>query len=327
MNAIIQKHRRILFVVFVFAFLIFLYALSRQPSVLFQGYVEGENLYLASSLEGKLTKKHVVRGQSVYQNQILFQIDPVPETLEKQRLMAVKQEEEHLKADLEKPRRKPEIEALKSEVQMADVNLSLANLRLKRYTELYQKQAVDLDHLNEIQSDVKRLEAAKNEAISHLEFAQLGARPDAIKAQASRVDEALYASQLEAWKLSQKTLTAPADGFIFDTYYQEGEFVPAGRPVAALLPLGQVRIEFFVPARLLPKLKINQTVLFRCEGRESLNKALIQYISPEAEYIPPLVYSRENSDKIVFRIKAKILEPALFKPGQPVDIVRIEDVS
>ncbi len=328
MKALLLEHKRPFFVVLTLFFLmLFYYIFFHTPSILFQGYVEGENLYLASPFEGKLVKKHVARGQSVHRNEILFQIDPIPEALEEKRLMSVKQEAEHIRADLEKPRRAPEIDALENQVRIAEVNLSLANLRLKRYSELYQKQAVDLDHLDEVRSDVKRLEAAKAEALANLAFAQLGARPDAIKAQSARIEEANYAWEIGAWKLNQKTLTAPADGFIFDTYYQEGEFVPAGRPIAALLPLNQIRIEFFVPAKILPQMKMNQSIFFNCEGCSVLNKAKIVYISSEAEYIPPLVYSRENSDKIVFRIKAKIENPVLFKPGQPVNIVRIEDVQ
>ncbi len=54
------------------------------------------------------------------------------------------------------------------------------------------------------------------------------------------------------------------------------------------------------------------------------NQATIRYISPKAEYIPPLVYSRENNDKLVFRVKASIEHPSQFKPGQPVCVYGIK---
>lgn len=329
MKATLKKYNRPLAIAIAIAFAVLslIYFIFHTPRPLFQGYVEGENLYLAAPYEGKLVKKAVSRGDHVDKDQVLFQIDPKPESMAVEQLAEGQKEAEYLTIDLEKPRRALEIQALEDQVYIVDASLALANIRLKRYNELYQKQAVDLDHVDEARSYVKQLEATKAQAVANLDLGMMGARVDQIKAQHARLSQAHLALSLGMWKLSQKTVSAPTDGLIFDTYYQEGEFVPAGHPIASLLPRENIRIEFFVPARTLPKLQLNQTVEFTCEGCASVNKAVINYISPEAEYIPPLVYSRENSDKVVFRIKAKIVDPLQFKPGQPVEIMRFEDAK
>jgi HlyD family secretion protein len=325
MKAIPKKYFRLLFMISALFVLSLFYFFNRTPTPLFQGYVEGENLYVASSLEGRLVKRNVERGQRVKKGELLFQIDPKPESIAMRQLAEEKKEAEYVKIDLEKPRRPLEIQVLQDQVDIADANLILANIRLKRYNELYTKQATDLDHLDEARSRVKELEASKAQAVANLKLGQMGARIDQIQAQDTRVSQAHFATEIGAWKLSQKTLRAPVDGLVFDTYYQEGEFVAAGHPVLSLLSTQNIRIEFFVPARILPQLHLNQIVYFNCEGCQAENQAVIHYISPEAEYIPPLVYSRENSDKIVFRVKAKISEPLQFKPGQPVEIMRFGD--
>ncbi|WP_019215981.1 HlyD family secretion protein, partial [Legionella tunisiensis] len=116
------------------------------------------------------------------------------------------------------------------------------------------------------------------------------------------------------------TVYAPNDGYIFDTYYREGEFVGSQQAILSLLPPNNVHIEFFVPVEALTQLRRGQEISFLCDGCMKTSQATINYISPEAQYIPPLVYSRDNNDKLVFRIKAKLRYPDEFKPGQPVSV-------
>lgn len=106
---------------------------------------------------------------------------------------------------------------------------------------------------------------------------------------------------------------------IFDTYYLTGEYVSAEHAVASLLAPENIYIEFFVPLVALHNLRVGSSINFTYEGSKDIYEGRVIYISPSAEYLPPLVYSRENNDKIVFRIKAraKSIDTKLF-PGQPV---------
>lgn len=231
-------------------------------------------------------------------------------------------ENKHMLQDLKQPKRPPEIKMLEYQIAQAEAAFALAKIRLKRMEELYKKQAIDLDHLDEARTSVKQLEATKDQAVENLTLAKMGAREEQIRTQEIRVGEAKIAKQVGQWKLEQKTIQAPAEGYIFDTYFVPGEFVAAGRPIATILPLDDIHIEFFVPARELPHLTLNQKVFFECEGcQQKFNTAILDFISPEAEYLPPLIYSRENMDKIVFRIRGKVEQPKLFKPGQPILVV------
>lgn len=306
---------------------IIIFLLTHTHVETYQGYVEGENLYITSPYEGKLVSKCVSRGEHVKKGQLLFKIDPNPEELLISQLRSGVNEAKFSVLDLKKPRRPLEITAIEDQIKQIDASLDLADIRVKRFTELYAKQAVDLDHLDESKSAQQQLQASKAQMIANLELAKLGARIEQIKAQEAKLEQAKLALRIGKWKSQQKVLTAPADGVIFDTYFQEGEFVVAERPIGVLLPMENVRIEFFVPASKLPRLTLNQTVYFTCDGCQQTQEASINYISPEAEYIPPLVYTRENSDKIVFRVKAKIKNPQLFKPGQPVLITGFTDAK
>ncbi|WED43327.1 HlyD family secretion protein [Legionella cardiaca] len=290
----------------------------KQKEQYFQGYVEGENVYLASPNSGVLKQLFVHRGDQVKKGQVLFQLDRDPQAI------VIKQNEADLLQaqktlnDLELPRRNPEIEAIKAQIEQTDARLKLAAIRVGRMQELYRKNAIDKDSVDAAVALFKEQQQLKAQYESNLELARLGSRDEQIKAQQAQVISLTAKVKEAQWQLDQKRLYAPADGYIFDTYYREGEFVSNDQAVLSLLPPENVRIQFFVPVETLSKLSRGQKVQFLCLGCLHSSTAIINYISPEAEFVPPLVYSRENKDKLVFRIKARIEHPGEFKPGQPV---------
>jgi HlyD family secretion protein len=286
----------------------------------YQGYVEGENLYLAVPYEGSLVKKYVSRGQQVKKGDLLFQLNTNPELLLIEQLKAELAQAKSSLIDLKKPKRGPEINAIQQQIEQADASLILADIREKRYTTLYRNKATELDRVDEATSLKRSNQAIKNQYEQNLILSKMGARPDQIQAQEFKWDEVNAGLLVGEWKLAQKTVRAPGDAIVFDTYYQEGEFIAAGRPIAALLLPKNVRIEFFIPAQDLPQLQLNQSIQFTCAGCAETNEAVVSYISPEAEYVPPLVYTRDNLENLVFRVKAQIKNPASFKPGQPVTV-------
>ncbi|KTD21948.1 hemolysin D [Legionella lansingensis] len=287
----------------------------------YQGYVEGENVYLASPNSGDLTQLFVHRGEQVKKGQALFQLDPNPQVLIVRQDEARLLEAQKLLNDLEKPRRNPEIAAIKAQIEQTDARLKLAQIRVHRMQELYNKQAIDKDSLDAAIANYKEQQHLKAQYESNLELARLGSRDEQIKAQQAEVISLAAKVNESKWQLAQKKIYAPADGYIYDTYYRVGEFVGSQQPVLSLLPPENIRIEFFVPVDVLPQLHRGQKIQFDCYGCSYSGTAIITYISPEAEYVPPLVYSRENDDKLVFRIKARIEQPDKFKPGQPVTVI------
>ncbi|ASQ47112.1 HlyD family secretion protein [Legionella clemsonensis] len=301
--------------------LILLVGCGQSSQHRYQGYIEGENVYLASPNAGILKQLFVHRGDRVRKGQLLFQLDENPQALEvKQREADLIQAQKTL-TDLEQPRRIPEIEAIKAQIEQTDARLKLAEIRVRRMEALYAKQAIDKDSVDAAIAHYQEQQQLKAQYESNLQLARLGSRNEQIKAQQAQVIS-LEARLKEAqWQLAQKRRYAPADGYIFDIYYRVGEFVGSQQAVLSLLPPENVRVQFFVPVEDLPQFKRGQKIKFLCFGCSQLSTAIIDYISPEAEFIPPLVFSRENKNKLVFRIKARIEQPDKFKPGEPVTVI------
>ncbi|WP_298626704.1 HlyD family efflux transporter periplasmic adaptor subunit [uncultured Legionella sp.] len=283
-----------------------------------EGYVEGENIYIASPFYGVLEHLAVHRGEHVSKGALLFSLNSNPQQMDINQAQAELAQAQSVLADLKKPKRIQEIEAIEAQIKQTDAQIVLAELRVSRYQKLVNRQASDKDSLDAALANLQQQQQLKSQYEANLALAKLGSRDDLIKAQQSQVDSLNAKIAIAQWELSQKTRYAPANGVIFDTYFRTGEYVAGQQPILSLLTPQNIRIEFFVPLEYLGKLKVGQKISFDCEGCEKNNPAVISYISPDAEFLPPLVYSRDNNNKLVFRIKAQIGNPLLFKPGQPV---------
>lgn len=124
------------------------------------------------------------------------------------------------------------------------------------------------------------------------------------------------------WRYSQKLQTAPASGLVYDTYYRPGEWVSAGTPVLSLLPPEYMKVRFFVPEADLGKMQMGAPVEVRMDGLLEALPAKVTFVSPQAEYTLPIIYSRENRSKLVFLVEAS-LDPEgarQLHPGAPVEV-------
>jgi HlyD family secretion protein len=126
-----------------------------------------------------------------------------------------------------------------------------------------------------------------------------------------------------AWaetRVARRNAYSPADGTIQQVYYRPGETVPAGRPVIALLPPGNLKIRFFAAQGDLPAIQFGDSVTVTCDGCEKGLTAKVSFISRSAEYTPPVIYSLEERSKLVFLIEARPDQPDKFRVGQPVSV-------
>ena len=121
-------------------------------------------------------------------------------------------------------------------------------------------------------------------------------------------------------RLTRRNAYSPGEGTIEQIYYRPGETVPAGRPVVALLPPGNLKIRFFAPQAALPQIKYGNIVGVSCDGCDKGLTAKVSFIARSAEFTPPVIYSLEERAKLVFLIEARPEQPDKFRVGQPVTV-------
>ena len=288
----------------------------------FQGYIEGEYVYLAAPLGGALTNLAVARGDQVKAGQLLFALERESEA------SAVRQAEKNLAQsqsqldDLIKGKRPTEIASLEAQLQQARANLRLANDDLARREKLGEARVISKEELDQAHAQRDANQARVDQLTSDLETAKLGGREDAIHAARAMVESQKAALDKASWAFDQKQQFAPTNAFVQDTLYRQGEYVAAGNPVVVLLPPENLRVRFFVPQAVLPQIKTGETVKVSFDGGKRAYVGIINYISTQNEFTPPVIYNRENRAKLVYMIEAKFspADATDLRPGQPVDV-------
>jgi HlyD family secretion protein len=122
-------------------------------------------------------------------------------------------------------------------------------------------------------------------------------------------------------RLARRSVANPATGNIQQVYYRPGEVVAAARPIVALLPPGNLKVRFYVPEAMLPKLSAGDLVKVSCDGCAADLVARVSFISRVSEYTPPVIYSLDERAKLVFLIEALPERPDALRVGQPVSVV------
>lgn len=121
-------------------------------------------------------------------------------------------------------------------------------------------------------------------------------------------------------RLERRRVNSPGTGTVQEVYFRQGEQVSAGRPIISLLPPDNVRVRFFVPQGVLPTVHIGDRITVRCDGCASDLVARVNFISAQAEFTPPVIYSPEERARLVFRVEATPERPADLRVGQPVSV-------
>ena len=287
----------------------------------FPGYVEAEYVRVSAPLGGSLARLSVVRGDQVGLNSPLFALENEQERAARAEAEARVAKAQASLADLEKGRRPPEIDAATAQVDQAQAALTQSEADYARTQQLVAQKFLSPQRLDDATAARSRDRARVAELRAQLQITRLPARSDAIAAARAESKAASDALAQAQWRLDQKTQLAPAAALVVDTLYREGEWVGAGAPVVSLLPPGNVKIRFYVPEAQLASLRPGGTVRVRCDGCASDVDARIAFIAPQAEYTPPVIYSRENRAKLVFLVEARPATPVPFlHPGLPVEV-------
>lgn len=287
-----------------------------------QGYVEGEYVYVASSVAGALERLDVHKGAQVKAGDVLFALETTPEKAARDEAQERLAQARANLEDAKKGKRPSEIASVEAQLKQARTAFKLSEEEFVRQGKMLLKKATSTQELDRARSarDQNRQQVALIEA--DLKTARLGSRQDQIAAAQANVRAMEAALTRAQWDLSQKCLTAPKSGLVFDTFYREGEWVAAGHPVIALLPPQNIKVRTFVPETMVGTIRYGDRVQVFVDGVSQPYSGKVSFISPQAEYTPPVIYSRENRSKLVFMVEAvfDLQTAAKLHPGQPVDV-------
>jgi HlyD family secretion protein len=284
---------------------------SRRERTL-SGYVEGEDLYLAAPVSGTVASIAAVEGQRVTAGQPLFRIDPATLSAQGQQAAANVAEAQTQIASAEAQARQAEAEVSAAAADAVRARQDLARL-------LSVKRA---DSAAVAGKDIDAARAALNSANARVAAAQKTAqsRRALIAASRAQAEQAQGGAREVAIRVGPLAPAAPSPALVEEVFFQPGEWVNANQPVVALIPDNKIKVRFYVPEREVARYRPGQTVRFACDACEHGITARIAYVSPRPEFTPPVIFSRDSRDRLVFMVEAYPTRPTRLMPGLPVDV-------
>jgi HlyD family secretion protein len=276
------------------------------------GFVVGDNLNLAAPISGTLESVSLIDGQRVSAGQSAFRIHPA--TLEAQGEQAA-----------------ANIRANETQISSAEAGLrqALANVAANEAVAVNARQ--NLARLESVKradsaavanTDLDKAAAALREANANVVAAQktADARRAEINQAKAQTQQAIGGKRNVEIQVGQLSPVVPEAGRVDRVYFQVGEWVPANQAIVTIIPDGKVKVRFFVPEAKVSHYRPGETVRFSCDGCATGLSARIGYVSPDPEFTPPIIFSRDSRDRMVFLVEAYPTNPARLNPGQPVEV-------
>ena len=303
------------------ALALFLAACSGGGTPPVQGYVEGTYVYVSPDRAGRIVARPVSAGATVAAGDVLVRLDDSDEVEAVAGAEARLAQAEAELANLRAGKRPVEISVIEAQLSEARANFGLAEEEYQRQLALREKGVVSQAAVDNAKARRDAAEASVRAIEHELEVAELPARPEEITAAERHVAAEQAALAQARIALERRTLTAPAAALVEETFFEPGEYAAAGAAVVSLLPAAHRKIRFFVPEPRLATVAIGSRVGVGCDACPAGLEAEVTFVSSAAEFTPPVIYSKDARDKLVFRVDARPLGAAAgLKVGQPVDV-------
>jgi HlyD family secretion protein len=286
-----------------------------------QGWVEADFVFVGPDEVGRVETLNVREGDTVATGAPLFSVDADLQQADVNNANAqVAEARARLKRLEAAQQRKEEIAVLEAQEKRADAMLALSTAELERQQSLSAKGVAAQAQLDTANANFSRDKAALEEVRHQITVARLSARDEDIAASRQALAAAQARRNSAETRLARRKLASPVTGIVHQIYFRPGEMVPAGRPVVAILPPGNIKIRFFVAEAMLAKVAYGDSVEVTCDGCKPVS-AKVSFIARAAEYTPPVIYSLEERNKLVFMVEARTDTPDGLRVGQPVQVL------
>ncbi|MEW6629871.1 MAG: HlyD family efflux transporter periplasmic adaptor subunit [Pseudomonadota bacterium] len=298
-----------------------LFGICAPPPPLAVGYVEGEYVLMAPIEVAQVATVGVRRGDRVTPGMPVATLEDDDARIAVAQSQAALSQAEAQLADLKVGKRPEEIAVLKAAVDMAKAQAADAKRKYDRASDLYKRGTGTQADYDTASATMETADAQVGQAEANLAVGGLPARPETIKAAENQVQQAQSALGQAQWRLSKRVLAAPSAGRIDDVIRNPGDTAGPTAPVISMLPDNAVKLSVFVPEAAFSSVKVGALLSVRCDGCGPDLKARVSYVSPDPEFTPPVIYSLQNRQKLVYLVEARPEGNAgPLQPGQIVDV-------
>jgi HlyD family secretion protein len=320
-----MKHRVIFFAIFCFLLAIAFSFCSKEKQreniITASGTIEATEIYLRTEANGQIVRFELEEGDRIDKGDIICQQDH--QKLDHQLTLAEAQIEE-IKARLRllrKGAREEEIERAKASLDAAMSTMAEAEREFRRIEQLVAEKARPSAMLERAETSLELSRRKYDIAQKEYEIVKLGSRKEQIEAAEAQLKQAIAQMNLIKSQIEDAAILSPIEGVLTEKIAEEGEFLPAGSLVAKITNLNDIWMKIYLSEKDFGKVRLHDNVKISIDSFPGKKfDAHITYLSPEAEFTPKNIQTKEERVKLVFAVKVTIDNPqGYLKPGLPAD--------
>ncbi|MGD8307756.1 MAG: efflux RND transporter periplasmic adaptor subunit [Ignavibacteria bacterium] len=288
-----------------------------------QGTIEATNVLVSSKVNGEILSVLKDEGDYITAGDTVMLIDREIYELQLAAALAVMQGAEAQYLLLKTGAREEDINQSEELLKQAEINFELANKDFKRMKNLYESKAITQKQFDDAKARYDVSQAQLRSAKENFSKISNYARPEELKQAEANLNRAIANVNLIKKSIRECYVTSPISGFIVKTFIEEGETATAMSSLFYVSDLSKIEMTIYISETELAKVKLNQQAEITTDTYPDKNyEGRVSYISPEAEFTPKNIQTKEERTKLVFAVKIKIGNNDFeLKDGMPADAV------
>jgi len=285
------------------------------------GNIETTNIILSSQASGQIEEVYFDEGDEVKEGDTLLIIDHELQLIKLKQAIAGKNAAK-AKLDLAiSGARTEDILVSEEQFKQAKLNFELSKADFNRMKNLFDEQAITQKQFDDVETKFNIAESQLNSAKGNLKKIRNFSRPEEITQIEANYQNATANVELIKKQISDSKIIAPINAFVVERYIEIGETVNHGSSVFKLADLSIVELVVYINEENLGKIKLGQSVKIKTDSFKNKEyPGEVVFISPEAEFTPKNIQTKDERTKLVFAVKIEVPNPEFeLKAGMPAD--------
>ncbi len=284
------------------------------------GTIETTNVIISSQVPGIVNEIFVDEGVSVKTGDTLAVIDHEKFDLQLVQARASLKAAEAQLSILKKGARKEDKKQAQEALKQAKLNLNQLTKNKERMEKLHESNAITEkqydDAITAYELALSRFNTAKQN-VNKIK----SARPEEIEKAEANVLKAKSSVMLIQKNINDCYLTSPIDGQIIGKYIEVGESVSFMSSMFKIADISKANLVIYVTEKELAFVKYGQEAKVTIDAFDNKTfQGTVVFISPEAEFTPKNIQTKDERTKLVFAVKIDIDNSEHFlKSGMPAD--------
>ena len=262
------------------------------------GNFESDEVTVSSESNGRIVETGFDEGAKVSRGAIMAVIDSSNLTLQRSQLGSQKQSVLAQKDGLY--------------AQMAVTDQQIKNLQVDqaRISRMLKEGAATQKQMDDVEGQIALAEKQKRAYAAQITAIEKNA--GAVEAQANVLND----------QIKKAVVRSPISGTILEKYVQTGELATPGKPLYKMASLDTLTLRMYVSGKQLSQVKIGAPVkvMIDSEGGIKELSGKVEWVSPEAEFTPKIIQTREERVKLVYAVKVRVPNDGSLKLGMPGEV-------